>query len=230
MLGRKVIFDDTNLHELGVVESVTKENLSIELVDYVRAEKPNVYKKFKRTSKEVTVRIRLIKGYIDYPRLELEMDKVIIKLHTTGLKMLNVNGLYAECVLANANHKVYANTGELNLTFINYDGLFYGQEKTVNIGQGINLDLATGDERLFIKLRPNNVSGKVTLGEEYIEFRNVLRDREIIIDFNKKTIKQLGENVEITLSSTFFNLKKGQNTITGSNVTGTIHYREVVAL
>lgn len=230
MVGRIVAFDDINLHDIGVVESVTKENLSIELIDYVRAEAPNVYKKFKRNSKEINVTVRIIKKYVDYPRLEKEMDKIIISLHTKGMQWLNANGLHCEAVLVKANHKVFINSGELNLTFINYNGLFFSEEKTVNIGSKINLGLITGEEKIKIILNPTNITGKLKYRDKHIEYRNVIQGLEITIDLNRKTIKQLGKHVAITMESSFFVLENNTDVITGTNLSGKIKYREVVAL
>lgn len=230
MIGRKVtIKDNINLHDLGIVEVADYNLLNIESIYKERADAPSYLQKKKRVTKSITLNIRVIKKNIAEVRKKIDE---IVGLSYSGepFSFLIDEDKYCRATLESADKSELWNSGLLTLEFTNLDGLWYGEEKIANLGSSFTVNSLIPTTFLIIKLTPTSVSPGLTFESKKMRFENALAGRIITIDNNKKTATQLNEHVTMSLDSDFFILENKRSVISATGGSGTITYREVVAL
>ena len=228
-VGHRLRIKNVNLHEICIIEKVEFEKLSsfINYKDVSNA--PSKYESRKFTNKSIIVSIRIIES--DRNKVKEKIEDIVATCYSDKpAYFLLDNKYWCEVVLERASDELFFNTGLLTLEFTNIYGVFYGTFRRVSLPANIEVPGVIDTNMAKIKLTPTSPNGSVGIESDVINFKNVITNREIVIDLNKKIIKQLGSHVEISLDSSFFILKKGNNNINITNAEGVIEYREVVLL
>lgn len=235
MIGNKLTFGSVTLNSFnavkrGTIEKAEYDSLSIELISLAKTLLPDEYLTYKHTWKSITVDYRLIVNYHDIRRLENELDDIIGSLHRQKKAELNINGNTCNAFLLKANKSVLNNSGYIELEFINFDGLFFSEEKTVNFGRVFNNTGKKETSRAKLEITPTSNIVKVSKNGSNIIVQNAPLNAKLVIDLENKTVISGGVHQALDLKSDFFVIDYGNNTISITGGTGVIKYREVKAL
>ncbi len=154
---------------------------------------------------------------------------VATKLKTKDPTWIEVNGRFMYAILHDVSDSdMYQ--GKVTVTFMNIPGKWYGVEKIVNLGTSFTVSGVEESTMGVITITPSTTNPKVTHKNLHMTVRNALTTSDITIDLFRKRVTQVGLMSEIDIDSDFFKLDLGSNNITPTNCTGTIKYREVLAL
>ncbi|MFM1525274.1 MULTISPECIES: phage distal tail protein [Helcococcus] len=232
MIGSRLKFGNVDLSKKTIIEQATYEKLSIVHNTFSRTLRPDVYRNSKRNVKQINIEARYISDTTDMRKVEKELEKIIAELKYEELKELNINEKYCKAVLSEADYSVLGHTALLNLTFINYDGLFYSKVKNVKLTDKLVNEGVDDTEYVVFEITPNkkNVTlTHITSGNKII-LPDVSVGNKVFIDLETKTVKQNSRHVKMDSLSDFFVVKKGTNEfkIEGGNVE--VKIREVLAL
>ena len=230
IIGRSLILNDTiKLHELGVVEEVTFEKLSNQTYYQDIAEAPAKFQKRHFKHKPLTFNLRVKEK--DREKTKDMIDKIVGLSFSDGpISLLLDDKKWTMAILETAEDELFFENGLLVLEFTNIYGVWYGNEKTAALRTAFSVGGVIDSNFGIITVTPSGISSRIQLGDDFLRMKTTLLTSPIEVNLLEKTVKQLGEHVPIDLESDFFNLKLGSNTIAASNASGTILYREVVAL
>ena len=233
--GHKIKFGDIDFDEYGYVEEVETENLSSSLLWFERALLPPKLQGRKFELKEVNVQIRIVDKsllYDDYRKVEKLNEELVGLVFTKETRLLQWNYKFSDAVLINADSEsTRRNTKLLNLTFIVVEGIWYGEEKSATLDSSFSNQGIIDTSKAIMTIRPNNDTVVLKDGKgNILTFDNLSTTLDLIVDLQNKTAKQAGVHVQINLASDFFEIKKGTNLISITGGTGSIKFREVIAL
>lgn len=230
IIGRSLILNDTiKLHELGVVEEVTFEKLSNQTYYQDIAEAPAKFQKRHFKHKSLTFNLRVKEK--DREKTKDMIDKIVgLSFSDEPISLLLDDKKWTMAILETAEDELFFENGLLVLEFTNIYGVWYGNEKTATLGTAFSVGGVVDSDYGIIKITNTANTSKIQLGINYLEPTTTLLSVPIEINLKTKTVLQSGKHVPISLNSNFFSLKLGSNTINATNASGTITYREVVAL
>lgn len=233
--GHIVKFGNIDLTNYGVVEYVSCENLSSELLWFERALKPPKLKGRKFTLKQVDVQVRLINNNMVYDNnriMENLTSELIGLLYSEEVQLVQWNNKYSWGVLQSATpFDILKKTSFLELSFVIVDGMWYSEIQNEQLGtQFTNDGLIDSNEGIItVNATSETVELKNGLGQR-LAFNGLSTTIPLKIDLKNMTAKQGDVHVSMSLDSRFFDIKKGQNTFTITGGTGFVDYRKVVAL
>lgn len=231
MIGSELKFSGYSLSEFGIVEYVEYENLSIDLITTPRTMRTDKYINFKRTVKEITVLFRLFHENKNPREIEEKADSIIGELHSREYGTLEINGYLCEAILTKAKRKIFGETAEIELTFVNFDGAFYGNEQTINFNTNFTNGGLIATDKAIITLTPIDTTCTLTtLSGEKLILTEVSTNSNVEIMLQNKTAKQNGVDVKLSLDSDFFKINKGLNKIVATGCNGNIRFLEVIKL
>lgn len=226
----KVVINGVDLSEEFIISEsqypiYSKSNIYID-----RAENTPHFSKMTDESKPVTLVFNKKDQCLDPIALQHYMEKfVATKLKTKEPTWIEVNGRFMYAILHGvADSDMYQ--GKVTVTFMNIPGKWYGVEKIVNLGTSFTVTGVEESTMGVITITPSTTTPKATYKKLHMTVRNALTTSDITIDLYRKRVTQVGLMSEIDIDSDFFKLDLGSNNITPTNCTGTIKYREVVAL
>jgi phage-related protein len=228
MINNEVIINGTQLHKLGTIESIEYSKLSNDILySEIANRQPRVQGR-KRQLKEVTLKIR-IHDKLSRAETKKQIDEIVGLSFSDSPISLIENGKYCRAILAEAEDEYVFKNGLLSLTFVNLDGLWYGEEKNGKLtidNQGIiSTDFAS------ISIVPSALNVTLKDGKGHALKMNALNTRSaIIIDLENKTATQNGKHVELSTDSRFFSFEKGKTVMLVTNGATNTIYREVIAL
>ena len=230
IIGRSLILNNTiKLHELGVVEEVTFEKLSNQTYYQDIAEAPAKFQKRHFKHKSLTFNLRVKEK--DREKTKDMIDKIVgLSFSDEPISLLLDDKKWTMAILETAEDELFFENGLLVLEFTNIYGVWYGLEKTASLGTSFNVLGVINTDYGVLEITNSANTSKIQLGSTYLEPSTTLLTSPIIINLKNKTVKQLDAHVPISLNSDFFELSLGSNNITTTNASGTITYREVVAL
>lgn len=232
MIKRRFIFGKVDLTDKGILETVKYSNLSISHNVFERTNKPSIYRNSKRNEKEVSVNFRIITDTTNPIEIENQMDKIVADLKYEDYAELNLSDKFCRAVLSSAENTVYGNTGLMELIFVNYDGLFYSSEKTIQLKNKIENNGVDDTDNVIFEINPylNKVTlAHITTGNKIIML-DVKPNETVYVNLETKTVKQNTRHVKLDSLSDFFVLRKGINNFALNGGTCTVKVREVVAL
>lgn len=226
----KVVINEVDLSEEFIISEgqypiYSKSNIYID-----RVENTPHFSKMTEESKPVTLVFNKKDQCLDPIELQHYMEKfVATKLKTIEPTWIEVNGRFMYAILHDVSDSdMYQ--GKVTATFMNIPGKWYGIEKIVNLGTSFTISGVEESTMGVITITPSTTAPKVTHKKLHITARNALTTRDLTIDLFRKRVTQVGLMSEIDIDSDFFKLELGINNIIPTNCTGTIKYREVVAL
>lgn len=226
----KVVINGVDLSDEFIISEsqypiYSKSNIYID-----RAENTPHFSKMTDESKSVTLVFNKKDQCMGAIELQHYMEKfVATKLKTKEPTWIEVNGRFMYAILHDVSDSdMYQ--GKVTVTFMNIPGKWYGVEKIVNLGTSFTVSGVEESRMGVITITPSTTTPKVTNKSQHMSIRNALTTSPIIIDLFNKRVTQVGLMSEIDLDSDFFKLELGANNITPTNCTGSIKYREVVAL
>lgn len=230
MRGHLLIYNEIDFTKYGVVESVQYTDLDKEIIYDEIPESTPIFRKFKNDVKVLDIDFTIITKTKDYRKNEVEGETFISKVFSKTPQLLRLNNKYCMAIISRATKKVFGNSIHFSITMINLNGLWYGEEKTSNLSN--SFDVVSFEDSTFakIKLMPTSTAAKIILNDKFIAMKNLLANREVVIDLSFRTIKQLGDHVEIEIGSDFPTIRHGINNISSINCSGTLTYREVISL
>lgn len=226
----KVVINGIDLSDEFIISEgqypiYSKSNIYID-----RAENTPHFSKMTDESKPVTLVFNKKDQCVGSIELQHYMENfVATKLKTKEPTWIEVNGRFMYAILHDVSDSdMYQ--GKVTVTFMNIPGKWYGIEKTVNLGIGFTVNGVEETTMGVITITPSTTTPKVTYKKLHMTVRNALTTSDITIDLYRKRVTQVGLMSEIDIDSDFFKLELGSNNITPTNCTGTIKYREVIAL
>lgn len=230
MIFNQITFDNkVHLHNLGVIEDIKYTNLSSNLIFKDIALRPSHFQRRVRDLKEINIALRVIDKNLR-AETKRKVDEIVGASYSEKPFLYAENNTkFCDVVLSSADSEYLFTKGLLMLTFINLDGLWYGEEKIATTSITNNGVIATSKATLSIT--PSQTAVTIKDGKGGIISITALNTTSIItVDLYNKTVSQNGKYIPLSLTSRFFNFDKGVTTLTITGGTVNTVYREVIAL
>lgn len=225
----KFMIGSENVNDIAIVTKVDYPLFSYTNIYTERASRPPIYRKRQEEKRIIQVELLLKDICKDPIELQKEVEALIeTKFKTDEPVWIEIDDRYFYGLLESVS-SVEMYRGILTLDFADLLGNFYSEEKSTSVSTSFSLTTNTvkNSSVIMFDLTPTRNGVTVQVGVDKLIINNT-SNNNMLIDFERKTIKQNGIDVERDINSKWGTLKK-LNTIQVTNATGVIKYREVLA-
>ena len=225
----KFMIGSENVNDIAIVTKVDYPLFSYTNIYTERASRPPIYRKRQEEKRIIQVELLLKDICKDPIELQKEVEALIeTKFKTDEPVWIEIDDRYFYGLLESVS-SVEMYRGILTLDFADLLGNFYSEEKSTSVSTSFSLTTNTvkNSSVIMFDLTPTRTGVTVQVGVDKLIINNT-NNNNMLIDFERKTIKQNGIDVERDINSKWGTLKK-LNTIQVTNATGVIKYREVLA-
>lgn len=225
----KFMIGSENVNDIAIVTKVDYPLFSYTNIYTERASRPPIYRKRQEEKRIIQVELLLKDICKDPIELQKEVEALIeTKFKTDEPVWIEIDDRYFYGLLESVS-SVEMYRGILTLDFADLLGNFYSEEKSTSVSTSFSLTTNTvkNSSVIMFDLTPTRNGVTVQVGVDKLIINNT-NNNNMLIDFERKTIKQNGIDVERDINSKWGTLKK-LNTIQVTNATGVIKYREVLA-
>ena len=225
----KFMIGSENINDIAIVTKVDYPLFSYTNIYTERASRPPIYRKRQEEKRIIQVELLLKDICKDPIELQKEVEALIeTKFKTDEPVWIEIDDRYFYGLLESVS-SVEMYRGILTLDFADLLGNFYSEEKSTSVSTSFSLTTNTvkNSSVIMFDLTPTRTGVTVQVGVDKLIINNT-NNNNMLIDFERKTIKQNGIDVERDINSKWGTLKK-LNTIQVTNATGVIKYREVLA-